>query len=349
MRWDLVLVVGVAAVSPVSAQANTGKCPPDHRSPLLSLFTPIRTLKLATSDSAPIASLTAVRATTHGVVAVLDRRDYNIKLYGPDGHPKRVIGRRGAGPGEFSGPAAFTLVGDSLLTVADEARGRLVVYDTAGVLVSEHPLRGRPIGGIAQIGSQLLVTGFTGLEAGPAGVRLGEVLRLPSFGRTSFGELPESYQAHPVVLSSQVFVAGGHGVAYVTWRFSAHVYRVTLDGAMGKGVSLPTSRTFVDPRGVTGGRTGPDLFRELSPILNLYAVEDLILVPYLPRIENSGRNRPVRYHVLDTAFSVIATGIAGPGIVGAAGDTLLAAGDLVGGQPGDEQGEIHLTWLARCK
>lgn len=59
-----------------------------------------------------------------GSVAAFDFRENHILVFGPDGTPRRVIGRIGAGPGEFRQGSMVPLGGDTLL-VFDRANARL--------------------------------------------------------------------------------------------------------------------------------------------------------------------------------------------------------------------------------
>ncbi len=56
--------------------------------------------------------------------------DQTIKLFGPDGHFIRSVGRLGEGPGEYR-DVMLTVAGDDLV-VEDPTLGRLTVFDSAG-------------------------------------------------------------------------------------------------------------------------------------------------------------------------------------------------------------------------
>lgn len=76
--------------------------------------------------------LTAVAVDARGNIYALERWDYRIRVYSPDGMPLRVIGREGSGPGEFREPTGLVFLGDSELVVSDRLLARLTVLSVRG-------------------------------------------------------------------------------------------------------------------------------------------------------------------------------------------------------------------------
>lgn len=70
--------------------------------------------------------------TRSGELFVIDISQSQIVQYAADGSQRRIIGRSGEGPGEFRGITGGGVPpGDSLLVVADNNRGRLLVFGVA--------------------------------------------------------------------------------------------------------------------------------------------------------------------------------------------------------------------------
>jgi hypothetical protein len=72
-----------------------------------------------------------------GGIAVTQRQDGAVKVYGPDGRLKTTIGRSGRGPGEFRHIAAIGLSGDTAIWVSDVGNRRLPFFDFGGQLRAE--------------------------------------------------------------------------------------------------------------------------------------------------------------------------------------------------------------------
>lgn len=72
-----------------------------------------------------------------GSIAISQRQDGAIRVYGSDGRLKATIGRSGRGPGEFRHIAAMGVSGDTLIWVSDLGNRRLSFFDLRGQLRSE--------------------------------------------------------------------------------------------------------------------------------------------------------------------------------------------------------------------
>jgi hypothetical protein len=89
-------------------------------------------------DSAELLNPRDLAIADDGSVLVVDSRPTQVKVYGPDGRLRRIIGREGSGPGEFlSGYAAVR--GDTLV-VQDPQNARATTFDwrTGAVLSERH-------------------------------------------------------------------------------------------------------------------------------------------------------------------------------------------------------------------
>lgn len=72
-----------------------------------------------------------------GGVAVTQRQDGAVKIFGPDGRLTTSIGRSGRGPGEFRHIAAIGMSGDTAIWVSDLSNRRLSFFDLRGRLRAE--------------------------------------------------------------------------------------------------------------------------------------------------------------------------------------------------------------------
>jgi hypothetical protein len=72
-------------------------------------------------------------------IYIVDRQDFNIKVFTPEGDFIRSIGRKGEGPGEFQYIGYVTFVPDGRLLVMDFMARRTSLFDKAGNFISSHP------------------------------------------------------------------------------------------------------------------------------------------------------------------------------------------------------------------
>lgn len=94
----------------------------------------------ATTESGDLRFATAAWATriSTGEIAVADLAESNVRVLSPAGKLERVLGRRGAGPGEYRLPIWVGVCDGGNLTVWD-ASGRVSVYSSAAAR-SETPV-----------------------------------------------------------------------------------------------------------------------------------------------------------------------------------------------------------------
>jgi len=79
-----------------------------------------------------IADVAALRG---GSFAVLDRSEYKVIIYSPDGREVRRFGKKGNGPGEFYDPFSIEAVGSLLVIREAHPIFPWMVFDTSGALV----------------------------------------------------------------------------------------------------------------------------------------------------------------------------------------------------------------------
>ncbi len=83
-------------------------------------------------EFAAIGSMALTRAGTV-FVSASDGSEVRIRRYDHQGRYQGLVGRSGAGPGEYRVIAGMAVVGDTLVAVYDRGNGRVALFDTAGV------------------------------------------------------------------------------------------------------------------------------------------------------------------------------------------------------------------------
>ena len=73
-----------------------------------------------------------------GFVYICDLQDLIIKVFDPDGHMIRTIGRKGDGPGEFQNIGEMALLPDGRLLVLDWEAHRVSLFDIEGRFINSH-------------------------------------------------------------------------------------------------------------------------------------------------------------------------------------------------------------------
>lgn len=89
------------------------------------------------SDDA-FGSVVGLALDAFGRVWVLEGTARQIKIYSADGSLVRIVGRQGAGPGEFAQPAALLARDNGTVWVDDPGNARVVVMDSGGRVLQQH-------------------------------------------------------------------------------------------------------------------------------------------------------------------------------------------------------------------
>lgn len=87
----------------------------------------------------------ALLATPAGELLVLDRTEATVLVLGPDGELRRQLGSRGEGPGEFTAPRSFGIIGDTVW-VADFPLPRVSFFRMDGSHYRTDPLENVDLG-----------------------------------------------------------------------------------------------------------------------------------------------------------------------------------------------------------
>jgi len=81
-------------------------------------------------SEAPLSEISSISVDAKGNVAVADDQTRSIILFGPDGRLSKLLGRRGAGPGEFREVSNVLFVGDQIWATDTElSRGHFYRLD----------------------------------------------------------------------------------------------------------------------------------------------------------------------------------------------------------------------------
>jgi hypothetical protein len=98
---------------------------------------------LRETDSVFVGRPIGIVVGPDGTIFVSDDVEDRVASFSRTGSLGRVYGRVGRGPGELLAPARLGMIGDSLLLVADDTRGRVTVYDVAtGEYLYDVPVTG---------------------------------------------------------------------------------------------------------------------------------------------------------------------------------------------------------------
>lgn len=90
-----------------------------------------------------------VRDPETGEIFVADSAAHDIKVLDANGSLVRILGRRGAAPGEFNGPTHLSF-SDELLYVTDTLNSRVQILSTSGAPVSSVGRRGLFVGNLVR-------------------------------------------------------------------------------------------------------------------------------------------------------------------------------------------------------
>lgn len=235
------LLLPVVAASVLTSLAS---CARDAAHGVMSLATSSRaltlvdTLLITETPSAYVSRPTHLTASARHGLFISDAFSRNVIHVRRDGAIAGGIGRRGRGPGEFEAPSTILVVHDSLLFVADQMRGGVVVRDlTSGGERGLVRLEGnRPT--MSLVGDTIF--------AGTVNTVRGTSLARWTTGGDSvsyFGSLPASFARSP--LSRFVYnvslAAWPDTVAYVV-GLSDIVYIATSDGHLRDSVVVPRAQ-----------------------------------------------------------------------------------------------------------
>jgi hypothetical protein len=186
-------------------------------------------VRLEQPDSAPIVRLSGIDRNSAGVIALGDASEGNVKLFSESGRLLRILGRKGAGPGEFREPRYPRFGDDSTLHIADTDGGRLTVITTSGRLVRTlQPGRLVYLSGFALDGRGGYLVGsedpdgYVLFHLDSTGTQIGRFLKIRDVLPRGMPDSPYWRNIRNFYLS--VF----RDTAYVTLTYSDTLWRVSL-------------------------------------------------------------------------------------------------------------------------
>ena len=202
---------------------------------------------LAESDSITLGTPNSFAVTPSGEFFVGDASLPKVVHYGRDGRSKRVVGRRGSGPGEYRVPSWVTVVGDTTVLVGNAGALEVLAFDTrTGALRWTRRFPAQTSSMYAS-GHQLYI-GF----AGGSGTGSLGVLDLPSgddptsarmpVSVTAIGPVPALFTRVPMaasVFGTVELAALGDTLASV-YEVSNHLYLTSVaTGTVIDSISIP--------------------------------------------------------------------------------------------------------------
>jgi hypothetical protein len=92
--------------------------------------------------------LNALDVDAAGNIYTVDPKSVRIRIFRPDGSLVKAFGRKGQGPGEFSGPGGIIAAADGTIIVSDVLNARLSSLTREGTHLKDTPFGGYRIGGL---------------------------------------------------------------------------------------------------------------------------------------------------------------------------------------------------------
>jgi len=115
-----------------------------------------------------------VAVSPNGTIWVADRDDPRLRAFSPRGKAIRSFGRRGEGPGEYSGIEKIFPAADGTIAVVDMRLFRLTRVDTTGRLLTSMSIKNFPFDAAAAPGSTSVHLLFSRFQPGTSFIRRGD-------------------------------------------------------------------------------------------------------------------------------------------------------------------------------
>jgi hypothetical protein len=107
----------------------------ESRSPFRDRFVVARRIVLQQNETHLVASIAQVLRLPNGDFLVVDDREADVKVFGPDGSLRRVLGSEGEGPGEFLQPRRAAVDRHGRIHVLDWSLKRVEVFRPGGAFL----------------------------------------------------------------------------------------------------------------------------------------------------------------------------------------------------------------------
>lgn len=199
-------------------------------------------------------SIAGVVPLSDGRLAVADGGFLTVRVYDGDGGHLHSMGRRGAGPGEFSSLLGVWVTPDGELAAWDPRLRRVVRFSQAGAHVRTDRIVGNDIGNLEVFfgrlaGDDILLAALT-LGRPRHGEQVPDVwllyrYDLSSQSGASLGQVQGMwrYERNPVPFSPFPWIATWNDTIYVADGYDPRIEVLDRDGALVRTLSAPVERT----------------------------------------------------------------------------------------------------------
>jgi hypothetical protein len=164
---------------------------------------------------AQFAEVADVAVTPNGTIWVADRDDPRLRAFTPGGVLVRAFGRRGEGPGEFSGIEKIFPGPDGTMAIVDMRLLRLTRVDTTGKLISTMSIKNFPFDAAAAPGSSSIHLLFSRFQPGTSFIRRADPGRdslMPVMGPLADFPRPDApAEIHSLAVGPDGSIAVGDG------------------------------------------------------------------------------------------------------------------------------------------
>jgi hypothetical protein len=265
----------------------------DRVEPFSAGFELVDSIVLEQRPDAPIVRVSGLARREDGILALADVSEGNVKLFGPDGRLRRIIGRKGRGPGEFISPRHPAFARDGRLLVVDGQLGRLSRFTPDGELEQTVALEaGFPI-----MGFHLLPDGRYAVAA-PSSSK-GQMVHLVDTAGRTVGGFISKLRTRPTLepdlnaweYLAGVFVAGDGARLAVAFSLSDSLWLVDAATGATTAVRLVVPG-YVQPTPPKARITSPQDISAWSGSFHttskIFLSRTLLLVPFVQGVLNYG-------------------------------------------------------------
>lgn len=244
----IVVIMGLAGCRGADELRLTAlpECAETAIAPELTL---VDSLQLHESDSLNLGN-PAVRfySGPSGLTYIPDRGNNRIVVVSPSGAISQVVGRHGAGPGEFTGIGYVGLITDGMLWQTDYRLRRISIFDSTGHPIRELPFEGR-LTSLRAAGNRI----WAGIADHQRGFAIAAID--PDEPRDSIrGEmiaLPAEYREYPLLaLWDHVETVAAEDTLIVAFGGLDYIVRYDMTGTPRDTVWIPACRRQGAPKDI---------------------------------------------------------------------------------------------------
>ena len=225
-------------------------------------FEVVRLLELEENDQSRVVQ--PIVTAGGGELVLAEPMEGQANVYGADdGRLRRILGRRGDGPGEFRFPVSARRMQDGSVAVVDLMENRLTFFPPAGEGAAE--MVDSPVQGIMDIrhleGDRYILAGLD---------RTGDPGRFLHLWNRTTGRVERSFLPMGVPEASRPWASSFPAVGtaleadtiWAVWALSDTAYQFGQDGSLGQRIPLPLPRPIGSLPGAGGTGTDTDASQE---------------------------------------------------------------------------------------